>query len=284
MNSNRHHLLEGRSCSQNLDINNEDAATTALEAPTSAALASASAYGWDNRTGGSDGRSYACGVTNLVIAHGLEDLLLDALLTCLVKIREISCPKILPLGVLLEALLTIGLHAINILLCIIAHAWIVLVGANNNVLAIAKFCPRVWPAAAVTRREEALTPAPSGSSSSRPVGGVATTLGVAFHCHLGLTGIGACNGTGRATSTRGGHVEGLREPYSFTRNPSDHEEVILSLLGGLEHLLQHPPLVSGIQGLNHAMLGEITAKSGEETRVKAILKMSTHADGIIPLA
>ncbi len=168
MNSNRHHLLEDRSCSQNFNINKEDAATTALEAPTSAALASASACGWDDGTGGSDGRRYACGVTNLAIAHGLEDLLLDALLTCLVKIRDISCPKILPFGVLLEALLTIGLHAINIPLCVIAHAWIVLVGANNNVLAINKFCPRVWPAAAVTR-EEALTPVPSGSSSSRPI-------------------------------------------------------------------------------------------------------------------
>jgi hypothetical protein len=32
------------------------------------------------------------------------------------------------------------------------------------------------------------------------------------------------------------------------------------------------------------MLGKITVKSGEETRVKAILKTSTHADGIVPLA
>ncbi len=167
-----------------------------------------------------------------MIAHGLEDLLSDALLTCLVKISKISCTKILPLGVLLELLLTIGLHSVNILLRILAHAWIVLVGANNNVLAFAEFRPGVWPAAAVTR-EEALTPAPSGCSSSRPVGGVTATAGVGFHCCLGLTGVGARNGTGGATATRGGRMEGLREPNSFMRDPSDHEEVILSLLGGL---------------------------------------------------
>ncbi len=162
----------------------------------------------------------------------MEDLLLDALLTCLVKISKISCTKILPLGVLLESLLTIGLHAVNILLCILAHTWIVLVGANNNVLAFTEFCLGVWPAAAMTK-EEALTPAPSGCSSSGPVGGVAATAGIAFHCCLGFTGVGTRDGTGGATATRGGRVEGLREPNSFTRDPSDHEEVILSLLGGL---------------------------------------------------
>jgi hypothetical protein len=90
----------------------------------------------------------------------------------------------------------------------------------------------MWPAAAVTR-EEALTPAPSGRRSSRPIGGVAATPGIAFHCRLGLTGVGTRDGTGGATTTRGGRMEGLREPDSFTRDSSYHEEVILSLLGGL---------------------------------------------------
>ena len=73
-------------------------------------------------------------------------------------------------------------------------------------------------------------------------------------------------------------MEGLREPHSFTRNPSDYEEVILSLLGSLEHLLQHLPLVSDIQGLNYTM------QSGGETRVKAVLKTRLHTDRIVPLA
>ena len=77
---------------------------------------------------------------------------MDALLTCLIKITEISSPKILPLDVLFEALLTLGLHAINILLHVLAHVWIVLlVGSNNNMLAFLVFRPRVGPATAMTR-------------------------------------------------------------------------------------------------------------------------------------
>ena len=56
------------------------------------------------------------------------------------------------------------------------------------------FHPWVRRAAAVTR-EEALPPSPSGRSSSRPVGGVLATVGIAFHCRLGLAGISARDGT-----------------------------------------------------------------------------------------
>ncbi len=62
---------------------------------------------------------------------------MNALLACLIKVRKVGRTKILPLGVLVEMLLTICLYAINVLLHVIGNAGIVVVGADNNVLAIA---------------------------------------------------------------------------------------------------------------------------------------------------
>jgi hypothetical protein len=39
-----------------------------------------------------------------------------------------------------------------------------------------------------------------------------------------------------------------------------------------------------VEGLDDAMIGKVAAEASEETRVEAINKTSTHADGILPLA
>ena len=48
--------------------------------------------------------------------------------------------------------LTIGFHAIDVLLGIITHTWVVTIGANHNVFPILEPCPRVGTAAAVARK------------------------------------------------------------------------------------------------------------------------------------
>jgi hypothetical protein len=49
------------------------------------------------------------------------------------------------------AFLTIGFHLMDISLGIIAHTWVVAIGANHNVFPILELCPRVGTAAAVAR-------------------------------------------------------------------------------------------------------------------------------------
>ena len=39
-----------------------------------------------------------------------------------------------------------------------------------------------------------------------------------------------------------------------------------------------------IKRLDNAMIGKVATEAGEKTRVEAIDKSSTHADGILPLA
>jgi hypothetical protein len=39
-----------------------------------------------------------------------------------------------------------------------------------------------------------------------------------------------------------------------------------------------------IEGLDDAKIGKVATEASEKTRVKAIDKTSTHADGILPLA
>jgi hypothetical protein len=57
--------------------------------------------------------------------HGVEDLFADALLPGLVKIDEIGCPEILPLGVRFMAFLTVGLHAVDVPLRVVTHTWVI---------------------------------------------------------------------------------------------------------------------------------------------------------------
>jgi hypothetical protein len=57
----------------------------------------------------------------------------------------------------------------------------------------------------------------------------------------------------------------------------DGVEAVLGLLGGLQHGLKSLPLMSCIKRLNGAMLGEVAIIVGLKTRVKAMLKSSTHA-------
>ncbi len=64
----------------------------------------------------------------------------------------------------------------------------------------------------------------------------------------------------------------------------DHEEVILGRLSHLEHLLKHLPLMGCVKRLDNAMIRKVAAEASEKTRVKAIDKTSTHADGILSLA
>jgi hypothetical protein len=138
LNGDRHHWLEIRTGGQDLNVNNKNPWVTAT-----------ASCGGSNRAGGCDQRGYACIIADDVTrTHGIEDLFSDALLSGLVEIKEVSRPKILSLGVRSMTFLTVGLHAVDVLLRIIAHTWIICIHTNYHVLAIAKLRPRIRPATA----------------------------------------------------------------------------------------------------------------------------------------
>ena len=95
-------------------------------------------------------------------------------------------------------------------------------------------------------------------------------LGIALHRGLGLTGVCTDSGSAVATAAWQSGNKGLREAYSLVRDPSDGEEIIFSLLGGLQ--LENFPLMSGVEGLDDAMVGKVATKTSEKTMVKAIDK------------
>ena len=65
---------------------------------------------------------------------------------------------------------------------------------------------------------------------------------------------------------------------------SDHENIILGLLCGLQHFLECLLLMGSVERLNSAMLREEVKKTSDETWVEAILKAGTNREGIITLA
>ena len=138
LNGDRHHWLEVRTSGQDLNVNKKDFWVIAT-----------ASCGGGNRAGGCGQRGYIRMIAdNVTRTHGVEDLFLDALLPRLIEIKEISCPKILPLGVRSMAFLLVGLHAVDVLLLIFTHTWIICIHTNHHVLAIAKLRPRMRPATA----------------------------------------------------------------------------------------------------------------------------------------
>ena len=69
----------------------------------------------------------------------MEDLFLDALLTSFIIIDEVGAPKILPLDIRAVLFLAVGLHAVDVPLHVVMHAWVICIHAHHHVLAIAKF-------------------------------------------------------------------------------------------------------------------------------------------------
>ncbi len=90
---------------------------------------------------------------------------MDALLTCRIKIGIVGSAKVLALGVLPKLFLMIVFHAVNIFLCIVLHAGVVAVGANDEVLVILELRLWVRTAAAVACAETSTAPLASVSSS-----------------------------------------------------------------------------------------------------------------------
>ena len=177
----------------------------------------------------------------------------------------------------------IGFHSIDIPLGIIAHTWVVAIGANHNVFPILELRPRVGTAAAMARKG-AKTSTVAAWGIGGTVGRMATPRGVTPHSVLGLTGVSTKNGVAGASPSGGGSNDCLRETNSLARHSCDHQEVILGRLSRLEYLLKHLPLMGCVKGLDNAMIGKVAMEADEKTRVKAIDKTSTHADRILPLA
>ncbi len=148
MDGDRHQRLERRSGSQDGNVSNEDA-TTVRHPPAGSALP----VGQNDGAGGGHGRRNAGGVADLAIAilEGDEDLLPDAIRARCVKIGVVGSSEVLALGVLPMTFLTIHFHALDIALCIVADTRVILVWANNNVLAIPELGPGVGTTAAVAR-------------------------------------------------------------------------------------------------------------------------------------
>ncbi len=129
--------------------------------------------------------------------QGIDDLFSDALLSGLIEVKEVSHPKILPLGVCSMAFLTVGLHAVDVLLRVFTNTWIICIHSNFHMLAIAKLRPRMRPATAEAAVDP-LTSPPSREGSS--VRGVTSTAGIAVECSLSLTWVCACRGLVADTS------------------------------------------------------------------------------------
>jgi hypothetical protein len=155
MDGDRHQRLEGRSGSQDWNVSNEDA-TTIRHPPARSAMP----VGRNDGSGSGHGQRNASGVADLAIAilEGDEDLLSDVILARCVKIGVVSSPEVLALGVLLVTFLTVQFHVIDITPGIVAYARVILVWANNNVLAIPELSPLVGTTAAVAHKR---TPAPT---------------------------------------------------------------------------------------------------------------------------
>ena len=64
MDGNRHHRLEGRSGSQDRNVDDEDATSTRYPA-TGCAAAKAAIGGWENRAGRCNGQRHADGVADI---------------------------------------------------------------------------------------------------------------------------------------------------------------------------------------------------------------------------
>ncbi len=113
------------------------------------------------------------------------------------------------------AFLTIGFHTIDVPLGILTNAWIVAIGANDDVFPILEFCPCVGTAAAVARKG-APTSTVAAWSSGGSIGRMATSGGVTPHSVLGLTGVHTDDGVAGAALSGGGSNERLRETNSLT--------------------------------------------------------------------
>ena len=75
---------------------------------------------------------------------------------------------------------------INVSLGILAHTWVVAIGANHNVFPILELCPRVGTAAAVARQGTP-TPTVTAVGVGGPVGRMTAAGCVTPDCVLGLT-------------------------------------------------------------------------------------------------
>jgi hypothetical protein len=116
---------------------------------------------------------------------------MDLLLAQFVKIREVGCPKILPLGILQVLLVDFFAYPFDIFVRVLSNTGIVFVWANNNVHPITEFQIGVGPATVKT------VPNPWGGAAysaaacgggGAAIGGKTTTRKITRECFLGLTG------------------------------------------------------------------------------------------------
>jgi len=151
----------------------------------------------------------------MTVLEGWNDLFPDVLLTCGVEIGVVGRPEIFSLGVLPVTFLTIGFQTIDVLLGILTDAWIVAIGARDDVFPILEFCPCVGTAAAVALKGEP-TSTVAAWSSGRSIGRMATSGGITPHSVLGLTGVRTDDGVAGAALSGEGSNERLRETNSLT--------------------------------------------------------------------
>ena len=137
-------------------------------------------------------------------------MLPDAILTCRVKIGEIGSAEIFALGVLPMMLLTICFHFVDVFLGVLSYAWIIPVGADDNMLPILELGPSVGAAAAMTCKQTS-SPATTRGGIGGAIGGQTAARGIMLHCQLGLTGVSSNDGSSLSPAGGRGGVEGLRK-------------------------------------------------------------------------
>jgi hypothetical protein len=145
--------------------------------------------------------------------------------------------------------------------CILPDSQIVLVGANDDVTFItAKF--QVWVGSATPKTR----PWTLQAASMRRVTCCLqlAIAGVVRQRRLGLSWEGARYGLNPPCSAS---MKGLGHSYCLPRDALDSVEVILSLLGCLQHSLQHLPLMGFIEQLHNAMSREVPVKTNLEAGV-----------------
>ena len=111
------------------------------------------------------------------------------------------------------AFLTIRFHSVDVPLGILAYAWVILVGANDDMLPILELSPRMRAAAAMTRKQTS-SPAATRGCIGGAIGRLAAR-GITLHCQLSLTWVSANDGISLSPAGGRGGVEGLRKANSL---------------------------------------------------------------------
>ncbi len=184
---------------------------------------------------------------------------MNGLLACFVEVAIVGGGEVLALGEIKLLLLTLVADTLNDLLGIVNNAWVVWVGAFDDMNAILKKRPRVRFPTTITARR-------SPRKCQRLVRASIVTAAIVLDCFLRLTGVDL-----------GGESLAAKAIYLAGNNP----DIVVLPLGTkscLVHFFKDFTLVNGGTILGLAIVAKICVEAGNEARIKAINKCLVYAD------